>query len=217
MKENTSELYSDFLDEERQRVFVQLKPFSDMAVLGGGTGLSMQLGHRKSYDFDMLVKSLLERTLLRRVSKVFGDELQVLVDSEDELSFLTSHRVKVSFIYFPFAHLYPLVETESLPLLHWKDIASDKAYAVGRRGEYRDYVDIFFMLKKGLELGKIIEDAKRKFKGAFSAKLFLGQLVYLSDLKDFTLDFAQKDCSPEEIRLFLEDAVVRYSKQLLQK
>jgi predicted nucleotidyltransferase component of viral defense system len=205
------------LDEARQRVFAQLKPFSDTAVLGGGTGLSMQLGHRKSYDFDLLVKNPIEKTLLRRVSKVFGDELQVLVDSGDEMSFLTSHRVKVSFIYFPFPHLHPPIETESLPLLHWKDIASDKAYAIGRRGEYRDYVDVFFVLRKGLELGRIIEDATRKFKGAFSAKLFLGQLVYLTDLKDFALDFAMEEYSPEEIRRFLEDAVVRYSRQLLRK
>ncbi len=212
MKRNMSGLYSDFLDENRKQVFVQVKPFSDIAVLGGGTALCMQLNHRKSYDFDLFVKNPIEKNLLRRVIKVFGEGIETLVDSGDELSFLISQQVKVSFIYFPFKHLYQFIETQSLPILDWRDIASDKAYVIGRRGEYRDYVDIFFILQRGLKLEKIIDDAKQKFKGAFSAKLFLGQLIYFDDLVDLTVDFIDQEYSPEQIRHFLEEAVSDYTR-----
>lgn len=205
-----SQLYTDFLDDKRKQVLNQLKSFSNIAALGGGTALCMQLSHRRSYDFDLLIDTPIEKTLLNRIIKIFGKNIEILVDTGDELSVLISREVKVSFIYFPFPHLYTFIKTLFIPLLHWKDIASDKAYAIGRRGEYRDYVDIFFIIKKGFNLENIIRDAERKFKGAFSSKLFLGQLVYFDDLGDFTVDFIGRKYSLAEIKRYLEQTVSEY-------
>lgn len=209
-------LLFDFLGRERINVLLQLKTFSKKAVLGGGTALCMQLNHRKSYDFDLLVNSPIEKTLLKRVIEIFGNNIETLVDSGDELSVLVTRQVKISFIYFPYPHLHPIVKTQHLPIRNWKDIASDKAYAIGRRGEYRDYVDIFFVFKKGFTLQEIIEDADQKFKGAFSSKLFLSQLVYLNDIKDFTVDYISKYYSVNEIKKYLEETVSQYTKNFLK-
>jgi hypothetical protein len=92
-------------------------------------------------------------------------------------------------------------------LSSFKDIASDKAYAIGRRPEYRDYVDLFIVLKNGFNLARTILDAKEKFRGEFSEKLFLSQLVYFEDLKDFTVEFIKEEYSIKEIKDFFKKVV----------
>jgi hypothetical protein len=210
MKKNISKLYTNFLGKNRKKVLNQLISFSDIAFLGGGTALCMQLKHRKSYDFDLFVNNSIEKSLMNRVVNIFDRNIKILVDTSDELSLLISKKIKLSFIYFPFPHIYSLVKTNSIPVLHWKDIASDKAYAIGRRGEYRDYVDIFYIISKGFNLGNVIEDAEKKFGGAFSSKLFLSQLVYFDDLEDFTVDFIGREYSFSEIKEYLELTVSKY-------
>jgi len=216
MKKSISKLYTNFLGKEQKKILEELKPFSDISVLGGGTALCMQLVHRSSYDFDLFVSSPIAKTLLNNIIKIFGkNRIETLADSSDELTVLISRQVKISFIYFPFPHLYPYIKSHSIPILYWKDIASDKAYAIGRRGEYRDYVDLFFVLEKGMGLAEIIKDAEKKFKSNFSAKLFLSQLVYFDDLSDFTIDFIGKAYAVTEIKHLLEEFISAYTRGFL--
>lgn len=211
-----SELHFEILDSKRRGVFEELKNFSKEGVLGGGTALSLQLAHRKSYDFDIFTKKPIGRKLLTRAQKIFGEDIELLVDSGDELSFLTSEEIRVSFIHFPFKPLHKVIEAAPIPIFDVRDLASDKAYTVGRRGEYRDYVDLFFLLKKGLKLEKIIEEAQERFKGAFSEKLFLEQLAYFGDLEDFTVEFVGEKRSPEEILSFLKKITTEYTEDKLR-
>lgn len=53
MKTNTSKLHLALLDDKRKKVLDMLPKVSKQAVLGGGTAIALQLGHRKSYDFGM--------------------------------------------------------------------------------------------------------------------------------------------------------------------
>lgn len=78
---------------------------------------------------------------------------------------------------------------------------------MGRRPTYRDYVDIFYIVKKGHKLEKIILDAKRKFKNLFSKKLFLEQLIYFGDIKDFKIEFLGESSQPEKIQKFFEKQI----------
>ena len=95
------------------------------------------------------------------------------------------------------------------------DLASNKAFTIGKRGIWRDYVDVFFLLKfKLVSLDQVIEEANKRFEDQFSAKLFLEQLVYTKDIVDFNIDFLGKACLPEEINSYLEDEVKEYIKTL---
>lgn len=211
-----SELRFEVLDRNRREVFDKLKSFTKEGVLGGGTAVSLLLAHRKSYDFDVFVGEPVEKKMLRRAQEIFGEQIKLLVDSEDELSFLTPEEVKISFIYFPFKPLHEMVKTTAIPVFDVKDLASNKAYVIGRRGEYRDYVDLFFLLKAGLRLEKIIKEAQKRFKGGFSEKLFLGQLAYFRDLQDFTVEFTDDEYSPDQILDFFKKAVAEYTEGRLQ-
>ena len=48
-----------------------------------------------------------------------------------------------------------ILDEEGMPLFNIYDLASNKAYSMGHRPAWRDYVDIFFILKKGTRLETI--------------------------------------------------------------
>lgn len=205
-----SKFYFEIFDKTREEVFGKLSEFKKIGILSGGTAISLQLGGRLSYDFDIFTSKPISRKLLVKVIEVFGKSIQKLADSPSELSFLTPQKIKISFVHFPFPHLYPPVKTKSIFLFNLKDLASNKAYVIGRRGEYRDYVDIFFLLKSGLELRKIAAETEKRFGGAFSERLFLEQLAYFEDLHDFEIDFLKEKYTSEEVLKYLQFKIRNY-------
>ena len=83
-----------------------------------------------------------------------------------------------------------------------------KAFAIGKRLSYKDYVDWYFMLHGGyVILPKVIDLAKKKFGGDFNDRLFLGQLVSIDKVPIQTIDFLTKPVEKEEIKKYLEKTV----------
>ena len=50
-----STLRHEIFDPDRTEIFQKLKPFNRIGVLAGGSALALQLGHRKSFDFDIFI------------------------------------------------------------------------------------------------------------------------------------------------------------------
>lgn len=201
------------LNEAEKRILFSLTPFfKQKGLLSGGTSLMLQIPFRKSYDFDLFFPFEIPTGFLRKAASIFNSKIEVLINTPEELTFITHNQTKISFIFFPFKRKYkPVNAKNSISLTSYKDIASDKAYAIGRRPEYRDYIDLFVILKNGFNLKRIIADAKEKFAGEFSEKLFLSQLIYFEDLKDFTVEFIKEKYSVDEIKNFYKQAVLNYS------
>jgi len=204
-----SKLYTSIFDKKRLDVWERLVVFRDVGVLAGGTGLALQLNHRVSYDFDIFCESVIKKTLLKKVKEVFWEnELEVRVDSGDELTLLIDGEVKLSFVYFPFKPLGGVKATESLSIFDVRDLVANKAYAVGRRGVWRDYVDLGWCLKQGLvSLEQVIDDSKKKFGELFSKRLFLEQLVYFNDLEDVAVEWVSEGMTVSEVKKFLAEEV----------
>lgn len=210
-----SNLFWQVLSAEQKQEFKKLKVFSNIGIMAGGTALSLEFNHRRSYDLDIFVKKELRQNFILEIRKVFGRNIELLRDSPEELTFITSSKVKITFVYYPFKSVYPLSKTDSISLFSWKDIALDKAYTIGRRPQYRDYVDLFFIIRKNMSLKEIIQNAEKKFGGLFSEKLFLGQLIYFEDIKDFKIEFLKEKFAPEEIKDFLIKKTKEYTKDRL--
>lgn len=168
--------------------------------LAGGTGLALQLGHRKSDDLDFFPRDLTEMiatgAITHEIGRLFGKAEASLELREATQVTWSIIGIKTSFIGYPFPLLHPLVEAgtllpelQGMSLAHAREIAAMKAYALGRRVTARDYLDLYFLLQSGtVTLDNIINDATRKFvvhgERVFSAKLFLEQLCYTRDLDD---------------------------------
>ncbi|MCL1909388.1 MAG: hypothetical protein FWG05_00460, partial [Kiritimatiellaeota bacterium] len=82
-----------------------------------------------------------------------------------------------------------------------------KAFALGRRSKWKNYTDLYFLLRDHFKLSEIIGKAELIFRDEFSAKLFRSQLSYHADI-----DYSEKvDYMPGyeipdgEVRAFLTD------------
>jgi len=203
-----SRFHSNLLTLAQKKTFESLRPFSKYAILGGGTELALRLGHRRSYDFDLFTSKPIPHRFLLKVREHFG-KIQILVDTLDELSIVTPPGVKISFFFFPFPPIYKIVQNPTLGIYSWKDIALDKAYTIGRRGEWRDYIDLYFCMEAGISLKGIISGARKKFKGLFSQKLFLSQLCYPGDIKDYSIEFVREEITPNQVKRFFENEIRR--------
>lgn len=95
------------------------------------------------------------------------------------------------------------------PLPSIKDLAAMKAYALGRRSKWKDYVDLYFVLKSYMQLDDLIARAKGIFSAHFNSKLFREQLCYFDDM-DYSesIDYLGDGPSDEEVKAFLEKTAV---------
>ncbi len=201
----------EILSDAQKEVLKTLAHFGAHGILGGGTALTLQLKHRKSYDFDLFYSSEIQESLFLAINKRF-EHISIIVNTLDELSFITQSGVKVSFISYPFAPLFDAIEQEGMRFFSWRDIALDKAYTIGRRSEWRDYIDLYAVIKNGFALADIVSNAKKKFGRVFSEKLFLSQLYYSSDLKDFSVEFINEEITPGDLKSFFEQEIKRITR-----
>jgi len=86
------------------KLFPEIKDF----YLAGGTALALQIGHRRSIDFDLASRQPIEPFDLERhlISKGFQIQ-RTFTATGDEYSALI-HETKIPFFYFPFDVQHPL-------------------------------------------------------------------------------------------------------------
>jgi len=199
-------------------VWQKLKVFKKNFILAGGTALMLQIGHRLSYDFDCFSEKKISRNLLKQVISLFGNRTTVEVNSSDFLLVRTKANIKIDFVYHPFPILREPIKTNSLSLFHLDDLTANKANVIGRRGQWRDYIDLFFVLKQKLYiLPEIITLAEKKFRAEFNDKLFLQQLVYFDDLKITMTKYLNEDYTDKQIKQELEKQVHTFVNSKLSK
>lgn len=200
-------------------------PLSGSFYLAGGTALALQIGHRRSLDLDLFLLDTAEKvplqTVTRHMEKLFGRErLEPLQRQVDQITWRVLG-VQVTFLAYPFPLLYDLVPGESiharlsnLRLASPGEIALMKAYALGRRAAFRDYVDLYFLLKDAfISLDNLVREAQRKFildgRPLFQARLFHEQLVYLADVDDVeaTLRLLRQPVTRQDVEGFFRREV----------
>jgi len=211
-------LFTDQLDKERRLVFQQLKAFENNFVLAGGTAIMLQIGHRLSYDFDCFCETWeLPQNILAKIHKVFGHKIHLKLKTSEMITVSTEQKIDVSFVSHPFKILRPVVKTDSIGLFHLDDLVASKAYTVGRRNTWRDYVDLFYFMKNKIyTLDKIVKLTKQKFGGEFNEKLFMSQISYFGDINIVPTVFLKEKYTDDEIKSFFENEVKKYLKKIIK-
>ena len=81
-----------------------------------------------------------------------------------------------------------------------------KAYAMGRRAKWKDYVDMYFLLRFYFTINEISAEAKKCFGDLFNERLFREQISYHADINySEPVEYLVQIPSDEEIRQFLID------------
>jgi hypothetical protein len=149
-------------------------------VLAGGTGLALQIGHRRSDDFDFFRSDAAELADLERRLAALGT-FELLRRSERDLTALVLG-VKLSFFVVAEPFLRPGRPYRSFRLADPTDIALMKLVAVSGRGSRKDFVDLYFILKGGAPLSEYFALLPRKYgAGRVNAYHVLKSLTYFED------------------------------------
>jgi len=205
-----SKIHFEILDPTRLDVFKKLIHFQKYGSLGGGTAIALQIKHRKSYDFDIFLSESIPDKLKEELKTIFPN-FQILREETNQIDYIVRKDIKLTFLKHNFPPLHPLIETGSIKLFNLKDLASNKAATIGRRGVWRDYIDLFFLLKGRMSsLDEVIRETEKRFGGEFNKRLFLEQLVYTKDITNFDIDYIDKTHEPDEIGNYFEKLVKDY-------
>jgi len=187
----------DMLKLSRELAF--LKEFS--FYLAGGTGLSLQTGHRKSFDFDFFTDKEFLPEELSSVIKKKKLPMQGEMRRHGTL-YCVLAEVKTSFIFYDVPVIFPAVKFNSIDVADWRDIVTEKLRTVGDRGQKKDFYDLYLGVRE-LGIDTIVELASKKYGRNINYFHLLKGLTYFEDAdknpEPITLD---KTLSWVEIRNF---------------
>jgi len=201
-------MFFEAITSEQKKIFDRLKNFPEYYLVGG-TALALQIGHRTSIDFDLFSAEEMPPGFLNKVKRIFkGFKIKTIINLSEQLSIETNN-TKIDFVKYPYPLIFKLKTCQGIKLLSIPEIAATKAFTVGRRITFKDYIDLYFILKKKfISLQKIINICEKKYKGEFNDRLFLEQLVYSEDVEEVPIQFLKKSIiSKEEIAEFFEKEI----------
>lgn len=182
---------------------VQSCSFLQKYVLVGGSALTLHICHRKSEDLDFFTydDSFDKKEILEFIQSF---ETKEIINQTDEQIDLLLNGVKVTFFNARWSFLKPQ-KIEKFNLATISMIASMKVNVLFLRAKYRDYYDIYFLVKQCMGLKEIFKVSEHVVEGV-TFKLFAVALMYIDDIEDDDISYLQpiEKISKEEIRDFFQ-------------
>ena len=155
-------MHDSALTKEGKQLFPAFARFEEYYLVGG-TALALQIGHRLSVDFDFFSEKELSPTIVQKIKRVFdGSSLSVTYRSPEQLNILIN-AIKTTFLQYPYPRIEPTGMYQGVPVATVPEIAAMKAFAIGRRLAYKDYVDWYFLLREQhISLDAVVALARKK-------------------------------------------------------
>lgn len=173
--------HKEVLNGKQTELLPLIGEFKREYYLVGGTAIALYLGHRRSIDFDLFKFAPLNRK--KNLEKVQSSGFPSIVtwNVTDQMN-LVVNEVKVTFFQYPFQIKANNSFDNIIRLPELLNLAAMKAYALGRRSKWKDYVDLYFLLKEKFSIDEISQRAIEIYGDLFSDKLFRSQLSYFEDV-----------------------------------
>jgi len=200
-------MHEEVLSEDQHKLLPLLKSFRDDFGLIRGTAMALEIGHRRSIDFDLATFSEFNA---RQIRDRIGNTIKidaVLVDETYEYT-LVVNEVKLTFLHYPFNFEFGENYNDIINLPDEITLSALKAYALGRRAKWKDYVDLYFVISRN-SFKDVVQRAKFIFKEEFNEKLFREQLAYFEDI-DYSekIDYLQGFSTSEDV---IKSKLTQYS------
>lgn len=175
-------MHKEILTKEQLEMLPLLKSFKEKFGLVGGTAIALHIGHRRSIDFDFFSAKKFRNSDIhgiilrnRNVEKIFmnrpGEEYTIKTDG-----------IKMTFFHFPYKIPFPEKLDHFVRMPNLLTLAAMKAFALGQRAKWKDYVDLYFIIRDHYSISEISKRAEQLFGGGFNEKLLRGQFSYYEDV-----------------------------------
>ena len=172
----------EVLTKEQAELLPLVKKFIKNFGLVGGTAIALQIGHRRSIDFDLFSDREFNNAKIRQLIITSGHKIgKVHKDETGQFTFFVN-KVQFTFFHYPFKIEFSEHFEKILSMPDLLTLAAMKAYALGRRAKWKDYVDLYFIINKYHSIKKIVMKSQAIFKGEFNERIFREQLAYFKDI-----------------------------------
>ncbi|MCE5348317.1 MAG: nucleotidyl transferase AbiEii/AbiGii toxin family protein [Bacteroidales bacterium] len=207
-------MHKEILSGEQLELLPLVKQFMHEYYLVGVTAVALYIGHRRSIDFDLFKFSPLKHQKIVQKITEFSYPYIITRRATEQLN-VNVGNVKLTFFEYPFKIDAPTKFENVIRLPELIDLAAMKAYALGRRSKWKDYIDIYFILKYFYSIDQISKKANEIYNQLFSEKLFRAQLSYFDDI-DYSepVEYLVPAVSGEEIKEFLIDKATDINLEL---
>lgn len=158
-----------------------IKGFKRSFYLVGGTAVALHLGHRRSIDFDLFTSARLNKSRIKEKLMNCPYDQKPVFEDFDQMHLLINN-VKVTFFTYPYPVPHPVAINSIITMPELLSLSAMKAYALGRRAKWKDYVDLYFILRDHYSIQEICKEAGEIFGQQFSEKLFRQQLAFHKDI-----------------------------------
>lgn len=179
----TAHFHTETLPQKTAQLVEQLHDkqplFLNDVYLSGGTGLSLQLGHRESEDLDFFCKHSFEPLQIEQQLQQLGALDQTELEEGTLNTFLSD--VKLQFLEYKYPLLEPLSDWKGMKISSILDIACTKLQTVSMRGSKKDFVDLFFIFDK-YSLTDLLQESQKKYEQTnYNQAHILKSLIYFED------------------------------------
>ncbi len=142
-----SEFHLDVLPDEQLKLFDMLsaQSFIKNFYLAGGTSLALQIGHRRSVDFDFFIPADFDTSLI--VNELTETGAYLRENEEKNTINGNLNGVSISFFGYKYEIIDSFKHYNNIRLAGIRDIAAMKLEAIAGRGSKKDFVDLFFLLQ----------------------------------------------------------------------
>lgn len=199
-------MHLEILSKEQVELLPMISQFKREYYLVGGTAIALHIGHRESIDFDLFKLSDLRKNDIYKkvIASKFGYKFGY--ENYEQLNLIIN---QVKFTFFSFPHKLPL-NSEIKGIIKTPDLltlAAMKAFALGRRAKWKDYLDLYFILKGFFSVNEIAAKATELFGEMFSQKLFKMQLGYFKGINydEEVVFLIPNPPTEEEVKSFLTE------------
>lgn len=187
----------------------------DKTYLAGGSALALQYGHRISIDFDFFTPiHFVGRNIALELNNIGSFKLQEAAEKNTLLGLFNN--VKFSLFFYDYPLVISPINYLGIEIARPEDIAAMKLAAIMDRGTIKDFIDIYFLIKKGISLEQSFRYYNKKYKSlANNIYSIIKSLSYFDDanLKEMPEMIERIDW--EEVKKFFQKETIKLAEKYL--
>ena len=202
-------------------IIAKNKMLSSQCYFTGGTALSaFYLHHRESEDLDFFSENDFDDTYLHdfvnELSTTLGFSLRYTKRYRSRICELLKDKkliIKVDFVYHPHRLLEKGITHKGITIDSLRDIATNKLLTVNQRTEVKDFVDLYFLLKK-FTIWDLIYGIEAKYRMELDTIL-----IALDFMKAQQFTFLPKMLVPltlRELKTFFKKKALEVGKRIVE-
>lgn len=203
-----------FIGAQNTLALLGKQDFLKQTYLAGGSSLALQLGHRRSIDFDFFTNKPFElsdiKTNLQKIGVYHGE-------NETPKTIVGKfNQVKFSLFFYPYELIDMTTNYQGINLASIKDIAAMKLVAITDRGTKKDYIDLYFLANKCFSLEKMFNFYDKKYHNFEINKItLLKALQYFEDADESEIPEMIEKIDWQEIKKFFQKETVKLAEKYL--